>query len=551
MIAKDFCTSTYLTYDKNGYSYGLMAGGDTGGMADKYNFMTSRWGIDTGTGDGMRSRNGVKSLRLEELCDNTVPFEKQRFVSTSMATAVHDDAVNIYLAYYDASYSQIRFRSGEINEEIILPITYYDVNWNDYTYGHVTFAGTLTTGMKITFCDANGNPVGEDVYSKIGWGDRASYYTAGNVGKSANNDWFFTLSKTKDGKHLDPTRDNNDNADGSIHFWNGDYTSNSGNSIRYLKDQQLYIKFNYPSTDKREFGMFKDSCNTDGWRDYSVTRNEVQLLAEGSGDYQSGPHVSIGVVSEQGSTIDDVVVATWYDSTHSTLWYSYNTTPTVNRRGGTRNDNNLDDGWSTPVRVFKAGSDEAHAGEYCKLAVDAKGGVHIAAFDSANNTVVYAYLDSTKKGAATAQTDFSTCLVDGNAPSGEYLTLDVALDSASSEVGTPYIGYYSQGCIRPKMAYAINPAKTVAAGTTNNYLMTGSWEITVVPTPKTVETQSNQHNPINIGVWKNKDTGVLKASSTGTLSATTTSGTCYGNGTSNPVLGYVITDDTIETAQKK
>ena len=295
--------------------------------------------------------------------------------------------------------------------------------------------------------------------------------------------------------------------------------------------------------------MFKDSCNTDKWRAYSVTRGTVQLLSDGSNSCGSGPYVSIGVVSEQGETVDDVVVATWYDAVGRTLWYSYNTTPTVNRAGGSRDDTTLNDGWSTPVRVFSSTSDEANAGEYCKIAVDAKGGVHIAAFDSANNTVVYAYLDSAKKGAANAQTDFDTCLVDGNAPVGEYLTLDVALADSSASVGTPYIGYYSQGSIRPKMAYPV--ASPTLAGTDSSARMTGNWEITVVPTPKKVETQSNQHNPINIGVWKNKDTGVLKESTNETSSGDGSSGKCYGNGTANPVLGYVITDDTIETAQKK
>ncbi|MBP3743752.1 MAG: hypothetical protein J6J00_12280 [Treponema sp.] len=568
MKSRDFCTSTTFVYDKNGYTYGGIAGGDSGDMADKFNFVTSRWGVSSDS-NAQSTRNGTNALRLEELCDNTYSnkaFEKQRIMSPSYATAVHDDITNIYLAYYDSLYSQIRFKAGSINQEHILPINYYDVNWNGYTYGHITFDGTLTTGMKFTFCDAQGNEVGADVYSKIAWGESATYYTSGNVNHNGT-DWYFTLSKTKDGPCLDTTQTNSDNPDRK-NFWNGEYTSNDGDTIRY-PDTQLYVKFNYNSATKDNFGNFVDACDsTNGWESYTEARQYVQVLASsGTQNYKykinnvektettyttgnAGSYVSLGVVSTQEGTVDDVVVATWYDSTNRILWYSYNTTPTENRAGSSRDDSSMDDGWSTPIRVFEDGSEEEHAGEYCKLAVDAKGGVHVAAFDSASNTVVYAYLDSLNKGIATRQSDFSTCLVDGNAPSGEYLTLDVALADSSATVATPYIGYYSQGCIRPKMAYAISPTKTAKDGTTDSF-MTGKWEITVVPTAKSVEIQSNQHNPINVGVWKDTS-GILKTSiATGTSSSATDKGTCYGNGTSNPVLGYVITDDTIETAQKK
>ena len=74
--------------------------------------------------------------------------------------------------------------------------------------------------------------------------------------------------------------------------------------------------------------------------------------------------------------------------------------------------------------------------------------------------------------------------------------------------------------------------------------------------------QSNQHNDINIAVWKDSN-GIIKASKTGTNSHNVNNdgygndayGQVYGNGTSNPIMGYAIKNgaskNTIETAQLK
>ena len=550
MTSRDFCSSTSFTYDKDGNSYGVMAGGDSGDMADKYNFVTSRWNV-SGAADAASSsyssRDGSNALRIEELCDNTysnAAFAKQRFVSSSLAVSTHDEYTNVYLAYFDSLYNQIRFRAGTM---YVCPIDYYDNGNNGYTYGHVTLPANqtaFTNNIQITFCDETGKELTAEEYANIGWGDRAKYFVSKANHNNNSTDWWFTLAKEVNGQNLEDRR-NNDRKQ----FWNGEYTLRNNNNGTRIPTQRLYIKFNAAS--KSNFGNFVDACTArDGWGSYADARKYAQVLASGETpvaenvddipDAKAGSSVSIGVTEDNNG--NDVVVAVWYDEVNYKMWYAYNTSPTTDRGNGSRNDANTDDGWSTPIEVFTG--DMEKAGSYCKVAVDASGGVHIAAFDMANNNVVYAY-------ATSYNSSFTTCLVDGNIPSGEYLTLDVALDTSGNAV--PYIGYYSQGCVRPKMAYAVNASTN--AGTDANGYMTGDWEITVVPTPKQVETQSNQHNPINIGVWKN-ESGVIKASSSTASSLTGTkasdmSGKIYGNGTSNPVLGYVITDDTIETAQKK
>ena len=171
------------------------------------------------------------------------------------------------------------------------------------------------------------------------------------------------------------------------------------------------------------------------------------MLAGDGTSYGAGSYISLGVVPGSSRTTD-VVVAIWYDETRRVLWYSYNTTPLTDRNGTTDRS-----GWSTPVQVFSG--DMENAGEYCQLTVDAKGGIHIAAYDGTNCDLVYAYLSSYSASP-------STCVVDSSGVIGSNLTIDVALDS--SENAIPRIGYYATSCIRPKLAYRVNTNSTASAG---------------------------------------------------------------------------------------
>ena len=191
--------------------------------------------------------------------------------------------------------------------------------------------------------------------------------------------------------------------------------------------------------------------------------------------------------------------------------------------------------------------------------MDALGGAHIAAYDSLNCDVVYAYLKDFDN-TATAK----TCIVDSYGIIGTELNIDVGLDSANNPI--PYVSYYAGSCARPKTAHWTNTVslKTVAQskmGGAIEDLSTGAWEISLVPTSSKV---SIDH--INIGVWKsieddtkghiiNSTAGVSTTEQTGTnYNSTVSRGTIYGNGSANPVLGYAITKNAgglVETAQKK
>jgi hypothetical protein len=223
----------------------------------------------------------------------------------------------------------------------------------------------------------------------------------------------------------------------------------------------------------------------------------------------------------------------WYDSVNQQLLYSYNTTPTTNRAGTATAA-----GWSSPRTIFST------AGQYCQVAVDAGGGIHIAAYDNQNGALLYAHLNSY------SDTSPLSCVVDSYGIVGTNITLDVA-QSGSQYI--PYIGYYAQSSIKPKYAYLVDTT-TAPNGAVNDYF-TGKWESTLVPSPS-----SSPQDNINVGVWKTS-AGALKNSAysassytkSGTGYTASNYGAVYGNGTSNGVLGYQIkvsTNGYIETAQK-
>ena len=114
MGSYDFFTSTGFAYDKLGYSYGVAAGGDiNSGSADKFQFMTSRWGLSNRSQSG--SYDNDNSLRLEsigQVNSGIINFNKQRIKSPSLATSVHGDRTYVYLAYYDDINEEIRFKAG-------------------------------------------------------------------------------------------------------------------------------------------------------------------------------------------------------------------------------------------------------------------------------------------------------------------------------------------------------------------------------------------------------------------------------------------------------
>jgi len=456
--ANDIQNSATFNYDNGGYSYGTVAGGESGGTySDRFSIYSSWWGTasnvnntDNRTCIETTGQKGAKTMSpasysadytgtyANTATGSTVsPNEKTKHQSPSVATA----GTNVYLAYFDAFNQEIRFRSS------------------------------LGTAFSATH---------------------------GNVGNFVS--------------------ENQDANNASV------------------------VTYSYAN---------------------------CQIVAQANTMAQGGEYVSIAALPDAGDKIDetkydDAVVMVWYDATNNKMWYSYNNKPSTDRSGKINTQRAADvatNGWSVPVAIF-ADKGKSVSGEYCKVAFDGNGGVHIAAFDSAAGDVWYAYLAS-----HAAPGDAVVCRVDADGTVGENLTLDVALNKSGAAL--PCIGYYNTSRSLPK--YARPATAGVYQDGAVGGKFTGKWEVTCIPT-----TNSAPQGTINVGLWKTKvaaknasgsiTNGVIKYSTTDgnkpdasnvgkSVYTTNNSGSCYGNGTANAVLGYAIGDASdssrgyLETAQ--
>ena len=630
----DFFTSVGLAYDKLGYSYAVAAGGDINSdndkyTADKYVFLSDRIGTAKSqlAYSTKKDPNAIKIESVgmqgtkENTSDETFYFEKQRAKSSSLVTAVHGISTNVYLAYYDSMADEIRFKYGRTwypNKKVI---GYTDKNQTNiqfnateymkwyyhavYNYENESDKESINRNRSFVFKGSAVNSpnvvnsiklnVANTTYNNAEYD--ASSFTSGSTGvvdsgtpnililKGYNEEQMNTfiqdvitakLTASNKGKEEVAYATIMEAADEA--YANGtadDFWANSWanyNGIKSLLQNNIKITLYYSqATVENSTKYFGDFQNTEtlivnsAYRPRPYNTDTVSLIAgEGTGN-NAGEYVSIGVISAQEETAadatdDDVVVAVWYDAVERTLKYSYNDTPTTARSGTEDGTNGA--GWSNAISIFSG--DQENAGEYCQLVVDGKGGIHIAAYDSVNSDLVYAYLasyDSTPQ----------TCVVDSSGVVGTNLTIDVAMNgSGESAKPIPRISYYSSSCVRPKLAYLADTTSVNPAGADEEEF-TGEWEITVVPTGNTINTQSAQYNKINVAVWKTAAGVLTNCTDSDTFTQTNVSssnsktnevnsfnsvsyGQVYGNGTSNAILGYTVkngSNSTIETAQMK
>ena len=522
-------TSVGFAYDNEGYSYGVAAGGDINSgqnsTVDLFSFMTDRWGPALANSNNIHqsSKNNYNQLWLEgtglDFGNGEKVFEQKRIISPSIVTASHSDGTCIYLAYYDVLTNEIRFRAGNIASKTnyttyqqIKSLT-ESINSSGETYKYYTSGGfdvNIAIGNKVK------------IYLKSGKNYIEKYgpYTIANI--RGNNK--FSLFDD----------------DGNEVFF----------EIEDGKAITDYYMLPVSNNHKGEFGTFKKSVGST-----TIPANKydnVAVIAGNISGRNAGEYVSIGVIP--GSTASgDVVVAIWYGD-DNTLWYSYKTNP-LNDLFNNQNALN----WSTAANIFSGAL--VNAGEYCQLAVDGNGGIHIAALDSSNNDLVYAYIEnySTPENAI-------TCMVDSNGIVGENLTIDVAIEDGNP---IPRISYYNGSSKKPKLAYLADTSFYTASSTqiiagAVEDMYTGIWECSVIPTSSKLEL-SDTANRINVALWKNADgsiktpTKLLNAKEQSVdhvnLYSVTSYGIKGGNGTKNPILGYSVkknaTTSNVETAQMK
>ncbi len=512
-------TSVGFTYDKYGHSYGVAAGGDinsgSGNTIDYFSFMTDRWGkalgdtsTDENTGRHKSSKHDQNSIRLETnglTINGTSVFETKRIKSPVLVTAAHGDAAStdtgIYLAYFDVLTGQIRFRAGNLSSKAV-DTTRFIISGTT-TLGVAGYTTSTTISTKLT----DGNRV--DAYNASD--EKLGTYIIYNL--DAKNKKFVLLNE--DGTVASPS------------------------------ETPSYIKA-VGAQSKGFFNNFTNSFTNNNPPQNNETN--VGIIASGT---TAGEYVSLGVIpkdSTGGLSTDDVVIAVWYGDDLA-LHYAYNTTPSTIRGNGST------EGWTSST-LFTG--DLAQAGEYCQIAVDGNGGIHIAALDSSNSDVIYAYIEKYDE-----PNNVKTCIVDSNGIVGDNLMIDVALENGKA---IPRISYYNSSSKKPKMAYLVDTTEENPDGAKDD-LFTGKWEVTVIPTSTTSKIDlSDSGNKINVGLWKNTD-GTIKTKdniNAGTkIQSTdhvnnyysTSYGIKYGNGTPNPIVAYIIkpssTTNRIETAQMK
>ena len=179
-----------------------------------------------------------------------------------------------------------------------------------------------------------------------------------------------------------------------------------------------------------------------------------------------GEYAAVGVIPT-GVTGAGTAVVCW--NTDNKLKFKYNTNPANNT-------------WSSEITI-----DSDYAGEYCDLAVDAAGGIHIAYY-RAGNKLKYAYLSSYTDTVA------DVCMVDSYLSVGENISIETSSKTISYTEGettktryVPYISYYSNAIGMAKVAWPVklgtnNSATNTFVDGVANDQFTGTWEVQALPT---------------------------------------------------------------------
>ena len=345
-----------------------------------------------------------------------------------------------------------------------------------------------------------------------------------------------------------------DNINSEIRFKSGTTTAMNSNDTLERDNKKKY-----PLDRTQEFGLFKDKYKNNGNiapGKYNI--GDVDVAANSN----SAEYLSLGVVPSTVTKNKDVVVLVWNEGT--TLKYAYNESPLQS--------DTVDVGkWN--IKTLQLGSG---VGKYCKVAVDKKGGIHVAAYDQMKGNLIYAYSSNYKSE------EWDSCTVDSYGIIGSEISLDVAMSGSGNDAKPiPYISYYADSAVKPKIAY-LNDVSSISDGATQDYF-TQKWEVSYLPTSSIVP-----KDHINVGLWKDGSTGEIVnsmiAGSSGNNSFTNWQnnygtyknqslvtksqqwqknngnsdtahwGYKFANGTKNPMVAYQVgsgVSSTIETAQMK
>lgn len=346
-------------------------------------------------------------------------------------------------------------------------------------------------------------------------------------------------------------------------------TTMHGNStsvyLAYYDTFQRQIRFRYgtfkidavgqsnnASNNNTGFDQFTDQVranNSSGKTAFDAGKNTYSLIAGKDADNtkldtgnvckpsNSMASTCVAIDAIEGSTTaDDVVVAAW--CTGSGVAFAYKKNPYTDNDAD-QSHTNTDGYWSTAVEVFSGACEDV------SIKADADGGIHISAYNKADQSLVYRYINKDR----TTMGDVVT--VDSYQIVGSRTQIDVQKEG---DYYVPYISYYNPATQKTKLAYLIAGESSLdysAQGVKSDDTFTGNWEVSVIPTSSDI-----QEDHTNIGLWKDSS-GKRRTSVGGTVNdgqIGDNDGQTTGNGTNNPVVGYATVIGIrgfIETAQMR
>lgn len=533
----DFSNVSFI-YDSLGNAHGTVVGLDTEptqtpALGGDFTYVTSKWGVcDIGNvQDNYRPNN---KLRMESIgvpaelyvkgskvmsygSDSHGLLDTHKYRSPSIAVATHGTTTpttTTYLAYYDDIQEQIRFRYGEVVPDDRGEFgQFQDENGNQTGTGQSIFEASRANFSVLAGKDNDLSSI--PAYEYIGVTFAANSATITHNGAntlSVGAGFCFRSTATTPSLPAEIA---------------------TNTTVYYVHSVISATQFTVAASQTATTPItFTTTGST--MRAYTAT---IPTIDTGN---VPGEYLAIDVIPGTNTTTD-TVVAVWYNGTD--LKYSYKTNPCNDYNAGSGSGNGY---WSPAKTIF------SNAGEYCTIKVDALKGIHIAAYDTNGADLRYAYMPTyVAPYDADNPYDESTdsCVVDSYAITGTSITIDTMNN-------IPYISYYMPSTQKTKMAYLAKPltgAISDLKGVAND-LFTGNWEITLIPTTSRV-----QDDRVNIGLWKlgggYSTTNGNSGGPVGTwVTPSTTGGTCYGNGTNYPVVGYAVKSGTagaIEISQKK
>lgn len=289
---------------------------------------------------------------------------------------------------------------------------------------------------------------------------------------------------------------------------------------------------------KTAFDAKKDTYSLIAGKDADDTKVDTGNVCRPSNSMAS-TCVAIDAI-EGSSTAEDVVVAAW--CTGSGVAFAYKKNPYTDNDADSDSANAGTAGyWSKAVEVFSGACEDV------SIKADASGAVHISAYNKADQSLVYRYINKDR----TTMGDVVT--VDSYQIVGSRTQIDVQKEVHKKvDYYVPYISYYNPATQKTKLAYLLAGENYSAQGVNDDDTFTGNWEVSVIPTSSDI-----QEDHTNIGLWKDSY-GVRRSSVGGTVNdygqIGDNDGKTSGNGTNNPVVGYATVIGIrgfIETAQMR